>query len=72
MYSKTGDIVMLTNQIPTFYQLLDRCDQVLDQDSGLMGVVDFYTSRSQDSKERVRMTISDFECSAQSLTLGLS
>lgn len=72
MYSKIGDFYMLTSQIPTFYQLLDRCDQVLDQDSGLMGVVDFYTSRSQDSKERVRMSICDFECSAQSSSLGLS
>ena len=44
---------VLTTEIPTFYQLLDRCDQVLDQQSGLMGVVDFYTSRSQESKERV-------------------
>lgn len=51
--SSTQDV--LTPQIPTFYQLLDRCDQVLDQQSGLMGVVDFYTSRSQESKERVRL-----------------
>lgn len=40
-------------QIPSFYQLLDRCDQVLDSHSGLMGVVDFYTSRDPGNKERV-------------------
>jgi betaine lipid synthase len=40
-------------QIPSFYQLLDRCDQVLDSQSGLMGVVDFYTSRDAGNKERV-------------------
>ena len=72
MYNKTDVVDMLTNQIPTFYQLLDRCDQVLDQDSGLMGVVDFYTSRSQDSKERVRASSSNFKCSAQSSSLALA
>lgn len=40
-------------QIPAFYQLLDRCDQVLDPKRGLMGVVDFYTSRDAGIKERV-------------------
>lgn len=40
-------------QIPPFYQLLDRCDQVLDRQRGLMGVVDFYTSRDGGRKERV-------------------
>lgn len=40
-------------QIPPFYQLLDRCDQVLDPKRGLMGVVDFYTSRDAGRKERV-------------------
>ena len=43
----------LNRKIPPFYQLLDRCDQVLDRQRGLIGVVDFYTSRQSDNKERV-------------------
>ncbi|KAK8849633.1 hypothetical protein IAR55_004968 [Kwoniella newhampshirensis] len=46
------------SMIPPFYQLLDRCDQVLDPQQGLMGVVDFYTSRSADNKERAIGTAS--------------
>ncbi|ODO00679.1 hypothetical protein L198_03004 [Cryptococcus wingfieldii CBS 7118] len=37
------------SMIPPFYQILDRCDQVLDPQRGLMGVVDFYTSRETPS-----------------------
>jgi hypothetical protein len=44
---------VLMKQIPPFYQLLDRCDQVLDPQRGLMGVVDFYTSRDLGNKEKV-------------------
>ncbi|WOO81404.1 uncharacterized protein LOC62_03G004932 [Vanrija pseudolonga] len=40
------------SMIPPFYQLLDRCDQVLDPERGLIGVVDFYTSRDLGIKER--------------------
>lgn len=43
----------LNPQIPPFYQVLDRCDQVLDTQRGLMAVVDFYTSRELGNKERV-------------------
>lgn len=43
----------LNRQIPPFYQVLDRCDQVLDTQRGLMAVVDFYTSRELGNKERV-------------------
>ncbi|WWD20259.1 hypothetical protein CI109_104735 [Kwoniella shandongensis] len=46
------------SMIPPFYQLLDRCDQVLDPKTGLMGVVDFYTSRTADNKERAIGTAS--------------
>jgi hypothetical protein len=46
-----------TIQIPPFYQLLDRCDQVLDPQRGLMGVVDFYTSRDLGNKERVSLAL---------------
>ena len=49
-------------QIPPFYQLLDRCDQVLDRQRGLMGVVDFYTSRETGHKERVRVFICQGRC----------
>ncbi|ORX37775.1 hypothetical protein BD324DRAFT_641879 [Kockovaella imperatae] len=45
-------------EIPSFYSLLDRCDQVLDPKRGLMGVVDFYTSRDLGSKERAIGTMS--------------
>ncbi|EIW71585.1 hypothetical protein TREMEDRAFT_67852 [Tremella mesenterica DSM 1558] len=44
--------------IPPFYQLLDRCDQVLDPQRGLIGVVDFYTSREAGIKERAIGTAS--------------
>ena len=44
---------LTSSQIPAFYQMLDRCDQVLDPKRGLMGVVDFYTSRDGGIKERV-------------------
>ncbi|KAG8843241.1 hypothetical protein FRB96_004229 [Tulasnella sp. 330] len=41
------------SMIPTFYPLLDRCDQVLDPGQGLIGVVDFYASRdSTSTRER--------------------
>jgi betaine lipid synthase len=40
------------SMIPPFYHLLDRCDQVLDPAGGLIGVVDFYTSRDLGIKER--------------------
>nr|XP_018260370.1 betaine lipid synthase [Kwoniella dejecticola CBS 10117]OBR82528.1 betaine lipid synthase [Kwoniella dejecticola CBS 10117] len=46
------------SMIPPFYQLLDRCDQVLDPQRGLMGVVDFYTSRDGGNKERAIGTAS--------------
>lgn len=52
-----GSITAITlsyslSMIPPFYQLLDRCDQVLDPERGLLGVVDFYTSRDAGIKER--------------------
>ncbi|OCF42021.1 betaine lipid synthase [Kwoniella heveanensis CBS 569] len=46
------------SMIPPFYQLLDRCDQVLDPQRGLIGVVDFYTSRDTGNKERAIGTAS--------------
>ncbi|OCF62173.1 betaine lipid synthase [Kwoniella mangroviensis CBS 10435] len=46
------------SMIPPFYQLLDRCDQVLDPQRGLMGVVDFYTSGDGGNKERAIGTAS--------------
>ncbi|WWC92743.1 uncharacterized protein L201_007702 [Kwoniella dendrophila CBS 6074] len=46
------------SMIPPFYQLLDRCDQVLDPQRGLMGVVDFYTSRDGGNRERAIGTAS--------------
>ncbi|KAG8984034.1 hypothetical protein FRB93_006827 [Tulasnella sp. JGI-2019a] len=47
------------SMIPTFYPLLDRCDQVLDPQQGLIGVVDFYTSRdSTSTRERAIGTAS--------------
>ncbi|WRT69634.1 uncharacterized protein IL334_006623 [Kwoniella shivajii] len=46
------------SMIPPFYRLLDRCDQVLDPQRGLMGVVDFYTSRDSGNKERAIGTAS--------------
>ncbi|WVR08104.1 hypothetical protein IAU60_005150 [Kwoniella sp. DSM 27419] len=46
------------SMIPPFYQLLDRCDQVLDPQKGLMGVVDFYASREAGNKERAIGTAS--------------
>ncbi|ORY34834.1 hypothetical protein BCR39DRAFT_476586 [Naematelia encephala] len=46
------------SMIPPFYQLLDRCDQVLDPQRGLIGVVDFYTSRDSGLKERAIGTAS--------------
>ncbi|KAK4686538.1 betaine lipid synthase, partial [Tremellales sp. Uapishka_1] len=53
-----GSITAITlsyslSMIPGFYHLLDRCDQVLDPQRGLIGVVDFYTSRETSNKERV-------------------
>ena len=56
----------LAVQIPPFYQLLDRCDQVLDRQRGLMGVVDFYTSRELGHKERVRVLICQSRCDIKS------
>ena len=38
--------------------MIDRCDQVLDPQRGLIGVVDFYTSREAGSKERAIGTAS--------------
>ncbi|WVQ79348.1 hypothetical protein IAT38_001445 [Cryptococcus sp. DSM 104549] len=46
------------SMIPPFYQVLDRCDQVLDAQRGLTGVVDFYTSRETGIKERAIGTMS--------------
>lgn len=46
------------SMIPPFYQVLDRCDQVLDTQRGLMAVVDFYTSREVGNKERAIGTAS--------------
>ncbi|OXG17402.1 betaine lipid synthase [Cryptococcus neoformans Tu401-1] len=46
------------SMIPPFYQVLDRCDQVLDTQRGLMAVVDFYTSRELGNKERAIGTAS--------------
>ncbi|WVQ75099.1 hypothetical protein IAR50_004708 [Cryptococcus sp. DSM 104548] len=46
------------SMIPPFFQVLDRCDQVLDPQRGLMGVVDFYTSRETSQKERAIGTAS--------------
>ena len=61
MVSDSSSLQMLTTQIPSFYSVLDRCDQVLDSRRGLMGVVDFYTSRDLGSKERVSEHDSYFE-----------
>ncbi|CAK9784087.1 hypothetical protein CC85DRAFT_58115 [Cutaneotrichosporon oleaginosum] len=52
-----GSITAITlsyslSMIPPFYQLLDRCDQVLDPQRGLLAVVDFYTARDSGIKER--------------------
>jgi betaine lipid synthase len=49
--------------MPNFYALLDRIDYVLSPETGLFGVVDFYTSGRQSSLHEKAIGGTSKECS---------
>ncbi|KAF9233272.1 hypothetical protein BU15DRAFT_90430 [Melanogaster broomeanus] len=50
------------SMIPNFYALLDRIDYVLHEETGLLGVVDFYTSGRQPSLHEKAIGGTSKEC----------